>query len=201
MDADSARWVESLSADSPRYADAVAELHQMMVRVARAETARRSGTNGVRGAELDDVANQAAGDAVVSILRRVTEFRGSSRFTTWAYKFAVLEVSTKLSRHAWRRDSLRLDEDAWTRLPGRLGANPDESAEAKDLSAAVRDAVENVLTVRQRQVFVALVVTGMPLDVLVADLGTSRNAAYKTMFDARRKLRAHLVATGYLDAE
>lgn len=199
MDADSAHWVAALTARDSRRDVAVTELHQVLLRVTRAETARRSGTHGVRGVELDDVAHQAAGDAVVSILRKVPEFRGDSRFTTWAYKFAVLEVSSKLSRHAWRRESVHLDEDAWSRLPGRLGASPDESAEASELAAALRYAVDTVLSTRQRHVFVALVVTGMPLDVLVAEVGTNRNAVYKMMFDARRKLRAHLVENGYLE--
>lgn len=199
MDADSAHWVESLTTDGSRRDAAIAELHQVLLRVTRAETARRSGTHGVRGVELDDIAHQAAGDAVLSILRKVPEFRGESRFTTWAYKFAVLEVSTKLSRHVWRRNSVRLDEDAWSRLPGRLGASPDESAQAAELAAAIRHAVDTVLSARQRHVFLALVVTGMPLDVLVAELDTNRNAVYKTMFDARRKLRADLQANGYLE--
>ena len=201
MDVDSARWVECLSSKGPQHDAAVAELHEMLLQVARRETSRRSGTSGVRGVELDDIAHQAAGDAVVSILRKVPEFRGDSRFSTWAYKFAVFEVSTKLSRHVWRRHPVHLDEDAWGRLPGRLGASPAESAEASQLAGAIRHAVEVVLTARQRQVFLALVVAGKPLDVLAGELQMNRNAVYKAMFDARRKLRAHLADSGYLHPE
>jgi len=46
---------------------------------------------------------------------------------------------------------------------------------------------------------VAIVVDGVPLDALVAELGSNRNGVYKTSFDARRKLRAALVTGGYLD--
>lgn len=198
MDRDSASWVQSLGAGGSERETAVAELHALMVRVAHAEATRRAGTHGVRGVELEDIAQQAAGDAVVSILRKLTDFRGDSKFTTWAYKFAVFEVASKLGRHAWRRDGVRLDQEAWNRLPGRLGAAPEESAQARELTTAVQHAVHSVLTGHQREVFLALVVTGTPLDVLVAELGTTRNAVYKTMFDARRKLRAHLVADGYL---
>ena len=63
---------------------------------------------------------------------------------------------------------------------------------------ALRRAVEDELTEHQRRVFTAIVVDGVPLDALAAKLGSSRNALYKTMFDARRKLRASLVANGYL---
>jgi RNA polymerase sigma-70 factor (ECF subfamily) len=77
---------------------------------------------------------------------------------------------------------------------------PDDLAEQADLLAALRRGVDEQLTDRQRQVFTAIVVDGTPLDALVVELGSSRNALYKTMFDARRKLRAALVANGYLAA-
>ena len=71
-------------------------------------------------------------------------------------------------------------------------------AEWRDLAAALRRAVDEVLTPRQRQVFVAIVLNGVPLDALVLELGSSRNTIYKVLFDARRKLRSVLVANGYL---
>jgi RNA polymerase sigma-70 factor, ECF subfamily len=91
--------------------------------------------------------------------------------------------------------------DAWERIPDRLGADPAEHAESQELVAALRRAVTEVLSERQRRVFVAIVVDGDPLDALAVELGSTRNALYKMMFDARRKIRAHLVAYGYLDAE
>ena len=100
MDSDSARWVRSLAAGSPSRETATGELHGLLLRAAHAEAARRSGYNGVAGVELEDLAAQAASDAVLSILRRLDSFRGDSRFTTWAYKFVILEVSSKLARHA-----------------------------------------------------------------------------------------------------
>ena len=66
---------------------------------------------------------------------------------------------------------------------------------------ALHRAVDDVLTDWQRRLFVAIVVNGVPLDALVAEFGSNRNAIYKTLFDARRKLRAKLVANGYLDTE
>lgn len=194
-------WVAALTCAGAPDESAVAHLHALCLRVARTEAARRSGMNGIQGPELDDLAHQAAGDAVVSVLRRVGDFRGESRFTTWVYKFVVLEVSSKFGRHVWRRDGVRLDSEAWDRLPDRLGAAPADVTEARELVEAVRTAVEEELTPHQRRIFTALVLDAVPLDALVVELDTNRNAVYKSLFDARRKLRRHLEREGYLHSE
>ena len=199
MDPDSREWVTALTADEPERDAAISRLHALLVRIAHDEALRRAGMNGIEGRELEDLAHQAAGDALVSILRKVEEFRGESRFTTWAYKFVVYEISNKFGRHVWRRDGVQLDEEAWDRLPERLGSSPADYVESQELVDAVHLGVETVLTPHQRQVFAAVVLNGMPLDALVAELGTNRNAVYKTMFDARRKLRDFLMSHGYLN--
>jgi RNA polymerase sigma-70 factor (ECF subfamily) len=173
-------------------------LHALLLRVARAEAHRRSGRLGISGPELDDLAHQAAADAVVAIIAKIGEFRGESRFTTWAYKFVVFELSSKIGRHFWRQPRVPLEVEDWDRLPDRFGLDPARESEWRDLVRAMRRAVEEDLTAHQRRIFTALVLQGVPLDALVAELGTSRNAVYKTMFDARRKLRASLSADGYL---
>jgi RNA polymerase sigma-70 factor (ECF subfamily) len=199
LDADSLVWVDRLGSDSLDRDRAVGALHVLLLRAARAELSRRAPRVGLGGPEVDDLAHQAADDAVVSILRRLPEFRGESRFTTWAYKFAILEVSSKLGRHFWtNRGDVALDTDQWERLPARFGLHPESAAEAGDLFAAVRVAVETGLTERQRDIFVAIVVDGIPLDALALKLGADRNTIYKVMFDARRKIRAALVTNGYL---
>ncbi len=124
--------------------------------------------------------------------------RDESRFTTWACKFAIFEVSAKIGRHFWRHPAVPLDAEDWDRLPDRFGLDPAQEAEWRDLLAALRRAVDDKLTPRQREVFVAIVLNGVPLDALVLELGSSRNAIYKVLFDARRKLRSALVANGYL---
>jgi RNA polymerase sigma-70 factor, ECF subfamily len=91
-----------------------------------------------------------------------------------------------------------LDAEDWERLPARFSFDPAQQAECGDLFAALRRAVDSELTARQREVFVAIVLNGVPLDTLVIHLGSSRNAIYKMLFDARRKLRAALAANGYL---
>jgi RNA polymerase sigma-70 factor (ECF subfamily) len=195
---DSARWVEALAPGSPDREAALARLHDLLLRAARSELARRATRTHVTGKELDDLAHQAADDALMSITRRLATFRGDSRFTTWAYKFAILEVSSKLGRHFWSRPDVAWEPEQWERLPQRFGIAPDQAAESNALMAAVRRAVQELLTEHQRRVFVALVVDGVPLDALAARLGSNRNALYKVMFDARRKIRAALDTDGYL---
>jgi RNA polymerase sigma-70 factor, ECF subfamily len=179
----------------------LARLHGMLVRAARAELRRRSGSAGIEGSEREDLAHQAADDAMVAIIQKLGQFRGESRFTTWAYKFVVLEVSAQLGRRFRRHPTVRIGDEAWDRIPDRLGIDPARHAESVELAGALRAAVAGSLSERQRRVFVALVVDGVPLDALAAELGSTRNAIYKTMFDARRKIRAHLVAHGYLREE
>lgn len=201
-DAETQQWLAMLRATGRVHDAAVDQLHAMLLRVTRAEANRRSTSHGLAGPELDDLAHQAAADALVAITAKLDQFRGESRFTTWAYKFAVLEVASKLGRHFWRRHPTSvLDAEEWDRLPDRFGLRPDDHAQNRDLVDAVRAAVDTVLSERQRTVFLALVVNGVPLEALVAESGSSRNAIYKTMFDARRKLRAALAADGYLPGE
>jgi RNA polymerase sigma-70 factor (ECF subfamily) len=113
----------------------------------------------------------------------------------------MFEVSTKTGRHFWQHPSVRLDVPDWERLPDRLGVSPEDAAIDADHLAAVRTGVETQLTRRQRQAFLAIVVEGVPVDALALRLKTTRGALYKTMFDARRKLRRYLVTNGYLDAD
>jgi RNA polymerase sigma-70 factor (ECF subfamily) len=191
-----ADWTRQLTAGGAEQDAAVQRLHDLLLTVARHELHRRH--TPIAGAELDDIAHQAAADAMVAILAKLTTFRGESRFTTWAYRFVILEVSNKLGRHYWRIPRATFADEDWQRLPDRFGADPSHQAEAAEMAGAIKLAVEATLTERQRRLFTALVLDGIPLDALVVSLGVSRNAIYKTIFDARRKIRAFLVANEYL---
>jgi RNA polymerase sigma-70 factor (ECF subfamily) len=199
LDEESAAWLRRLGAGDRERHTAERELHARLVRIALAEVRRRSASTPVTGQELDDVAHQAADDAMLAILAKVGDFRGESRFITWAYRFVILEVSGKLGRHYWRNPPVALDAGQWERLPGRLGLDPARHAESAAILAEVRRVVDDELTSHQRRVFVAVVVDGIPLDALAAELGLQRNAIYKVVFDARRKIRRALVANGYLE--
>ncbi len=200
LDEESAGWLRRLATDdAAERAAAERELHGRLVRIALAEVRRRSATTPVTGPELDDVAHQAAGDAMLAILAKLADFRGESRFLTWAYRFVILEVSSKLGRHYWRNPPAMLDAEQWERLPDRFGMAPEQHATAAGLLAEVRRVVDKELTEHQRRIFVAIVVDAIPLDALSARLGMPRNAIYKVIFDARRKIRSELVAKGYID--
>jgi RNA polymerase sigma-70 factor (ECF subfamily) len=196
-DAESWEWVEQLRSGHPRHDEAVTRLHGVLVRVAFHELSRRRGQlRAIAGPEFDDLAHQAADDALMSILRKLEEFRGLSRFTTWAYKFVIFEVSGKVARHAWRREPPSREEPDWDRLPASLAARPDDRLEEREqleqLAAAIAD-----LTERQREVFVAIALNDVPIDMLALRLGSNRNAIYKNLFDARRALRNRLAAAGH----
>lgn len=198
LDADSAEWLSALRGSGVRREQALVRLHDLLLPIAQRETGRRSRQMRLEGPELDDLAHQAAADALMAITRKLDQFRGESRFTTWAYKFVVLEVAAKMGRHFWRKPSASMDAEDWDRLPERFGLDPAEQLLWGDLVAALHRAVDQDLTPRQRRVFVAIILNAVPLDAVVAELGSNRNAIYKTMFDARRKLRTSLVANGYL---
>lgn len=194
----SAAWVRALSAPGRDRDLAIDRLFGILLLAARSELRRRSGQLRISGPEADDLAHQAAGDALMAICEKLDRFRGQSRFTTWAYKFVVLEVSSKVGRHFWRRPDAVLATEGWDRLPDRVGLGPAEESEWRDLLAALRSAIANGLTDRQRRVFVAVVVDEVPVDALAVRLGVTRNAVYKTLFDARRNLRLHLERGGHL---
>jgi RNA polymerase sigma-70 factor, ECF subfamily len=196
-DVESLRWLRALSGTGRAREDAAARLHALLLRAARFEVMRRRpALGGGRESELNDLATQAADDALVAILRKLQTYRGDSRFTTWAHKFALLEAAAKVRRRAWQGREIPLEADAWARLVDDRPASPDVQAEASELIDAVRDAIAEVLTPHQRAVLVALTLNDVPIDVLAERRGTTRGALYKTLHDARHKLRARLAKDG-----
>jgi RNA polymerase sigma-70 factor (ECF subfamily) len=192
--AESRAWLSALRGQGPDRERAVGELHGLLLRAARHElNRRRAALSYVRGEELDDIAMQAANDALMAVLAKLDDFRGASRFTTWAYKFALLEAGVKLRRRAWQGREVLLEPDSWDRVADRSNSVHEE-LEQSELLDALRDAIEDTLTPHQRQVFSALALNEVPADVLAERLGTTRGALYKTLHDARRKLRRELAA-------
>jgi RNA polymerase sigma-70 factor, ECF subfamily len=196
-DRESELWVERLRPGHPRRNQTVATLHDVLLRIASHELSRRrGGLESISGPEFDDLAQQAADDALVNILRKLDEFRGHSRFTTWAYKFVIFEVSGKVARHAWRRHPPGREALTLERLPDALARGPGDRLEQQEQLSALSAAIGE-LPERQHQVFIAIALNEVPIDVLALELGTSRNAIYKNLFDARRNLRAKLADAGH----
>jgi RNA polymerase sigma-70 factor, ECF subfamily len=198
LDTDSREWLRCLRSDGAIKDDAIARLHALLLRAARFEVSRRRpALPHLRGDELDDIATEAADDALMSVLARLDDFRGASRFTTWVYKFALLEAAVKLRKRAWQGREVPLEPESWDLLSS-VGLGPDAEAEQRELLSAVQSAIGEVLTPHQRRVLVALAVNGVPIDVLAERLSTTRGALYKTLHDARRKLRNHLHERGFV---
>lgn len=194
---DSQAWLDALRASGPVHDRAVEALHELLLRGARFEVSRRgAGYGRVRGEMLDDLATQAADDALVAVLAKLDGFRGASRFTTWASKFAILEAGVRVRRRAWQEREVVLDSDSWTKLAPEA-PGPEGQAERAELLAVLSECIGDELTAHQRRVLVSLAIDGVPIDVLAERLGTNRNALYKTLHDARRKLRGLLAERGF----
>lgn len=196
-DSDSRAWLADLLGPVHVREEALAELHVLLLRGARHELGRRRQSLGhVPRGELDDLANQAADDALVAILAKLDGFRGASRFTTWAYKFVLLEAGVRARRRAWHGREVSLDDHDWPAArDGRPSAQ--QIVESNELLLALGHAVRTALTAHQREVFSAIALNGVPIDVLAERLDTTRGALYKTLHDARRKLRAVLADAGF----
>lgn len=195
-DADSRAWLEDLAADGARGEAARVRLRELLLKAARFEINRRRAVlPHLRGGDFDDLAQQSANDALLAILGKLDTFRGESRFTTWAYKFALLEAAVKLRRRAWQGREIPLESEHWATFADQ-GDSPAESAEGREVLGSIGRALETELSAHQREVLVAVALNGVPIDVLAERLGTTRGALYKTIHDARKKLRAHLGDAG-----
>jgi RNA polymerase sigma-70 factor (ECF subfamily) len=196
FDAESRIWLRRLRADGTEHNQAVGELRDLLLAAARFEVRRRSATMPhLRGGDHDDLAHHSADDALVAILAKLDDFRGESRFTTWAYKFALFEASVKLRRRAWQGREVPLEPDHWSRI-GDHGASLDRYVEHAELLRRIAIAIDEELTAHQREILLATTVSGVPIDVLADRLNTTRGALYKSVHDARRKLRACLAEQG-----
>jgi RNA polymerase sigma-70 factor, ECF subfamily len=192
LDDESRRWLDGLRSDGVRGDDARRRLHELLLGGARAEIGRRrTSMPHLRGDDFDDLAHQAAHDAMLAILQKLDTFRGDSRFTTWAYKFVLLEAAVKLRRRAWQGREIPVESEAWSAIHTSGDTTAAES-ESRELLDSIRSAIETELTSHQRQVLIAVAINGVPIDVLAERLNTTRGALYKTIHDARRKLRDHL---------
>ena len=196
LDAESQAWIDRLSVESPGREAAIENLHALLLKGARFEVnRRRAAFPHLHGNDDDDLAHQAADDALVAILGKLGEFRGESRFTTWAYKFALLEAGVKVRRLAWQDREVPLEPDSWA-LIADGDRTPQQDVETREHLTALQDAIERDLTPHQRKILVAATLNDVPIDVLAEGLNTTRGALYKTIHDARRKLRVALGARG-----
>jgi RNA polymerase sigma-70 factor (ECF subfamily) len=194
LDRKSRAWLDALRSDDPRREEAIGRLHALLVREARFEVGRRTASlTHPSGRDLDDLAVQAANDAVVSILTKLDQFRGESLFTTWARRFVQREAPAKIRRRLGRARELP-NEDAFehARMWAVNAESPYERSVAKESFQTLARVIVEDLTARQREVLVALAIDGVPTEALARRLNTTTGALHKTLHDARRKLKANL---------
>jgi len=200
LDDESQAWIDRLSPDGPDRDAAIESLRKLLLAGARFEVnRRRAAFPELRGDDHDDLAHQSADDALEAVLRKLDDFRGDARFTTWAYKFAVLEAAAKIRGRAWQGREVPLEPKSWE-LVADDESTPEQAAETTELLDALRAAIANDLSKHQREVLVAVTLNGVPIDVLADRLSTTRGALYKTLHDARRKLRSVLSTQGLATA-
>lgn len=184
-------------------ADAITDLRAYVLRAALYSLRRTRGNLGrLAPTEINQLAEDCAQEALLAILQHLGEFRGESRFTTWVYSFAINIALTAARREGWQRvplnqllDNPHLDE--WTAGEGRAAVDPHRRTLQRETLAVIRDAIDHHLSDRQRQALKAIFFEGVPLDEVARHWGSNRNAVYKLLHDARRKLKAHLEERGF----
>ena len=195
--ADDYDWVGRLTATGATRNDAIRRLHELMVRAARFKLSSMGEGLRLGRARADEIVQSSADEAVVAILARLSSFEGRSRFTTWAYKFAILHTATAVRRELWSHTDV--DLSSIPEPASRLG-DPLADVEASALSDALRRCIAECLTPHQQRILVAIAVEGIPIDVIADRLHTTRNTVYKTLHDARARLREALIAQGYIQS-
>ena len=168
----------------------------MLLRTAGNEISRRRTALPMGDLDADDLAQQVAKSALAAITANLGDHDGRTAFTIWASKYVVAEISAEIARLAWRTVSIPADQEHWARLPALAGLSADEQASWTRAVAALRRAVTEDLSEQQRAAFQAVVLGNIPIDVLAMELRSTRNAVYKALFEARRKLRNSLAADG-----
>jgi RNA polymerase sigma-70 factor (ECF subfamily) len=198
-------WLYDLNASGETQEAAIADLRDLLLRAALYFFSRNLGD--FENNDSDEILQRAedcAQDALIAVMKHLPDFRGDSKFTTWAYKFAI-NTALMASRHErWKGVSLdqltASGEDNFFEsvLQDKSdGAAPEESAVRDEVRQIVQDVIRHELTDRQRHVLSLMIFNEVPMDVVVQHLGTNRNAIYKTLHDARRKIKSSLQARGF----
>lgn len=198
-----AEWLGELRADgTPEQAAAIEDLRLYLLRAVLYFFSTNPGDlRGLARPEIEQIAQDLAQDALLTILKNLDDFRGESKFTTWAYRFAINMSLVEARRQRWKNVSLdRIIENA--ELPDfqfqdKDAPDPDRSAQQQEIWNQVRDVIENELTERQRAILTAVVFDDVPVDLVTREFKMNRNAVYKMVHDARVKLKKRLEERGF----
>jgi len=198
-------WLHDLKASGASQETAIADLRDILLRAALYFFSRNLGDFG--GMSRDEILQRAedcAQDALIAVMQHLPDFRGDSKFSTWAYKFAINMALMAARRERWKGVSLdelaEADEGAFSE--GLMqdkpdGISPEQSAMQAELSSIIREVIDHDLTDKQRQVLNLMVFGEVPMDEVVRHLGANRNTVYKLLHDARLKLKGGLQRRGF----
>lgn len=199
-------WLEDLAdPTAPAYEVAVNDLQHYLKRGIYYYLSReRSDLANLASDELLQMADDFAQDSTLRILKSLDTFRGDSRFTTWAMKIGTRTAISELRRSRYRDFSLeeitaqgeymlKPDND---NINSDRPANPEKVTEREDVLRVISSALDDILTDKQRQVLEATVLQNIPIDIVAEQMGSNRNALYKLLHDARKKLKSYLEEQG-----
>ncbi len=192
MDRDNETWLRAISAGGTVRDNALADLRTILLRGLRRSLSGRSDVD-------ESFVEDAVQDSLLRIIDRLRQFEGRSRFVTWAMSITIRTAMTELRRHRWRDVSLDQVLQDGEFVPEQVVDGrqaPDQNAEREAVLAAMRQVIDSDLTDKQKNVLTAEL-RGMPLDAIVQQMGSNRNAVYKLTHDARMRLRKGLEAAGY----
>jgi RNA polymerase sigma-70 factor (ECF subfamily) len=197
-------WRQDLLSSGPLQEAAITDLRDLLLRAALYFFSRNPGdVQGLNREETVQRAEDCAQDALMAVMEHLSDFRGDSKFTTWAYKFAINKALVAARRERWKGvslDDLTLSDESssyeWLQEMSE-DTTPEKSAMQSEIQSVIREIIQRDLTDKQRQVLVWMVFHEVPLDEVVRHLGTNRNAVYKMLHDARRKLKIGLEQHGF----
>ncbi len=196
-------WLRDLRSEGPAQDAALQDLRELLLRAALYFFSRNlSDLRGMDRAEILQRAEDCAQDALVAVMAHLPDFRGDSKFSTWAYKFAINMALMAARRERWKGVSLdELASSETTNFLERLIQDDNPAPERSTLQGEVQNIIQSIidreLTEKQRHVLVLMVLNEVPLDEVVRQMGTNRNAVYKMLHDARRKLKSGLKEHGF----
>lgn len=198
-------WLHDLNASGATQEAAIADLRDLLLRAALYFFSRNTGD--FRGLDRDEITHRAedcAQDALMAVMDHLSDFRGDSKFTTWAYKFAINMAMMASRRERWKGvslDELAASDEShffeWIIQDKSDGGSPEQSALQAEIQRIIQEVIEQDLTENQRRVVFLMVFNEVPMDEVVRHFGTNRNAVYKMLHDARRKLKSGLQARGF----
>jgi RNA polymerase sigma-70 factor (ECF subfamily) len=187
-------WLDNLRGH--QQSQAIEDLRSILVRGLRYSLSTR-----IQG-ELNVLVEDFVQDALIRIIDKIDTFRGESQFTTWAQKIAVRVAYSELRRQRWKDISLEdlLPEDSEGDFTPAILADgtpdPEQQTTQRDMFELVIRLINEELTAKQRQVMMAIMAGGMPLEEVARRMDTNRNALYKLIHDARKRLQLSLEAQG-----